>query len=159
MRHFLLCLLLAAAGIHLHAFTLSGHVSSAKGEAIAYGPVYVKGTTNGTTTNSEGDYSFDLPSGNYTVVFQAMGDTQQQIEVDLTAGNKILNVVLQQSSITFKEAVISDGEDPAYEVIRHAQKMRKFYLDQVNAYSCDVYIKGLQRVTEHPEKIMGIEVD
>ncbi|HTL82297.1 MAG TPA: DUF5686 family protein, partial [Bacteroidia bacterium] len=58
-----------------------------------------------------------------------------------------------------KEAVVTDGEDPAYRVIRNAIKERKFYLEQVNAYSCDVYIKGLQRVTEHPDKIMGMDVD
>jgi hypothetical protein len=159
IRFIHLCFVFFISAIHLNAVTLSGRVTSASGEGIAYGAVYVKGTSNGTTTNAEGNYSLDLTAGNYSVIFQAIGFAQKQVEVDLTQGNKTLDVVLNPTSITLKEAVISDGEDPAYEVIRHAQKMRKFYLEQVDAYSCDVYIKGLQRVTEHPEKIMGMEVD
>ncbi len=155
---FLTCLFFISA-FHLNAVTLSGRVSSANGDGIAYAAVYVKGTTNGTTTNADGNYTIDLPAGQYVIIFQAMGFAKQEENVVLEQTNKTLDIVMNPTSITLKEAVVSNGEDPAYAVIRHAQKMRKYYLEQVNAYSCDVYIKGLQRVTSHPEKIMGMEVD
>jgi hypothetical protein len=138
---------------------LSGRMVSSGGEPIPYGAVYVKGTTNGTTTNEQGFYTLDLSPGVYTVIYQAMGYIQKQLEIDLLAGNKTLDITLTASSITLPEAIISNGEDPAYGIIRQSIKKRKYFLEQVNAYSCDVYIKGLQRVTEHPEKIMGLEVD
>lgn len=141
------------------AATLSGRVTGNNGEAVSYGAVYVKGTTKGTTTNVDGFYSFDVDAGVYTIVFQAMGYTQKQLQVDLNSGDKTLDVVLASTSIQMKEAVITDGEDPAYAIIRKAIKKRKYYLEQVEQYTCDVYIKGIQRVTEHPEKIMGLEVD
>lgn len=141
------------------AVTVSGRVTGPSQEAVPFGAVYVKGTTKGTTTNADGFYSLDLAAGKYTVVFQAMGYSQKAVEVDLSSGNKSLDIVLTSSFIEMKEAVITDGEDPAYAIIRNAQAKRKYYLEQVNSYSCDVYIKGLQRVTEHPEKIMGVEVD
>ncbi|HEU4717956.1 MAG TPA: DUF5686 and carboxypeptidase regulatory-like domain-containing protein [Bacteroidia bacterium] len=143
----------------LHAVTLSGKVTSPAGEALGYAAVYVKGTSKGTTTNTEGDYTLDLTPGNYTIIFQMMGYYQKQFDVDLTQGNKTLDVVLTPTTLQLKEAVITDGEDPAYAVIRNAIRKRKYYRDQVDAYTCDVYIKGLQRVTQHPQKIMGMDVD
>ncbi|HET6991799.1 MAG TPA: DUF5686 and carboxypeptidase regulatory-like domain-containing protein, partial [Bacteroidia bacterium] len=141
------------------AAILSGRMTSASGEGLSYAAIYVKGTSKGTTTNENGFYTLDLAPANYTLIFSAMGYAQRTIAVDLTQGNKTLDVIMNPTSIQLSEAVINDGEDPAYAIIRNAIKKRKYYLDQVNAYSCDVYIKGLQRITAHPEKIMGMEVD
>ncbi|MBI3509455.1 MAG: carboxypeptidase-like regulatory domain-containing protein [Bacteroidetes bacterium] len=144
---------------NIFAFTLSGKLTDTKGEPLPYGAIYVKGTSKGTTSNDKGFYSLDLDPGKYTVIFQVIGYNQKQFDVDLTTANKSLDVQLSANSVTLKEAVVTDGEDPAYAVIRNAIKKRKYYLEQVDAFSCDVYIKGLQRVTEHPDKIMGMEVD
>lgn len=140
------------------AVNLNGKVTGGNGEAVPFAAVYVKGTTKGTTSNAEGFYSIDLAAGNYTIVYQAMGYMQKAVDIAL-ASDRTVNVELASSSIQMKEAVVTDGEDPAYAVIRKAQAKRKYFLEQVESYSCDVYIKGLQRVTEHPEKIMGLEVD
>ncbi|GAB4131357.1 MAG: DUF5686 and carboxypeptidase regulatory-like domain-containing protein [Bacteroidia bacterium] len=143
----------------MSAYTLSGKITDTKGEGLAYAAVYVKGTSKGTTSNELGIYSLELAPGQYTVIYQLIGFQQKQVEVDLTNGNVVKDVQLVSNSIELKPVTITDGEDPAYAIIRNAQKKRKYYLEKVNSYSCDVYIKGLQRVTEHPEKIMGMEVD
>ncbi len=52
--------------------------------------------------------------------------------------------------------VIKDGEDPAYAVIRAAIKKRKFYLNEVNAFTCKAYIKGLQRLKDFPKKMVKL---
>ncbi len=133
-------------------------MTGSDGNGLSYAAIYVKGTSQGTTSNDQGYYTLDLAPANYTLIFSAMGYAQRTLQVDLSGGNKSMDIILNPTSIQLAEAVINDGEDPAYAVIRHAQKKRKYFLEQVNAYSCDVYIKGLQRITEHPEKIMGIEV-
>ncbi len=158
-RIVILILAFGFSSMKISAAILSGRMNGADGNALSYAAIYVKGTSQGTTTNDQGFYTLDLPSGNYTLIFQATSYAQKIVQVDLTSGNKTLDVVLIPTSISLPEAVISDGEDPAYPVIRNAIKKRKFYLNQVESFSCDVYIKGLQRITEHPEKIMGIEVD
>jgi hypothetical protein len=50
-------------------------------------------------------------------------------------------------------------EDPAIGIMRQAIAKRDFYLNQVKAYNCQVYIKGLQRIIEAPKKILGQSVD
>jgi hypothetical protein len=158
-RSLVLFLTLVFSSSGINAAILSGRMTGSDGMSLSYAAIYVKGTSQGTTTNDEGYYTLDLAPSKYTLIFQAMGYAQKILAVDLSAGSKTLDIVLNPTSIQLTEAVISDGEDPAYPIIRNAIKKRKFYLTQVDAYSCDVYIKGLQRVTEHPEKIMGIEVD
>jgi hypothetical protein len=157
-RSAILLFVFALASLKMQAAIVSGRMTGSDGNPLSYAAVYVKGTSQGTTSNDHGYYSLDLAPASYTLIFQAMGYAQRTMQVDLSTGNKTLDVVLNPTSIQLTEAVITDGEDPAYAVIRHAIKKRKFYLEQVNSYSCDVYIKGLQRVTDHPDKIMGIEI-
>jgi hypothetical protein len=59
-----------------------------------------------------------------------------------------------------KSVTIRAGaEDPAYAIIRKAIKKRKTYLNEVKAFSCDVYIKGLQKLLETPKRFMGRNLD
>ena len=132
---------------------LSGTVVDAAGEPLAFASVYLKGTSEGTTTNVEGNYELNLARGDYEIVFQYVG-YQQQIQ-QVTIGDKpiILNVTLSQQAVDLQEVVVSaNAEDPAYRVIRKAIEKRDYYLKQVQAYSCDVYIKGLQKIYEAPKK-------
>jgi hypothetical protein len=144
----------------LSAFTVSGKVTDEKNQPIPFASIYVKGTTRGTNSNMQGAYSIDLPSGNYELVFKYIGYKQHIEQFTISGSNLDINVKLVPESIELKAAVIeANGEDPAYAIIRQAQKKRKFYLEQVDAYSCDVYIKGEERVLKKPKKIMGLEVD
>ncbi len=139
---------------------LSGRVVDAEGEPLAFASVYLKGTSEGTTTNVEGNYELNLTKGDYEIVFQYVG-YQQQIQ-QVTIGDKptMLNVTLSQQAVDLEEVVVSaNAEDPAYRVIRKAIEKRDYYLKQVKAYSCDVYIKGLQKIYEAPKKILGLDVD
>ena len=47
------------------------------------------------------------------------------------------------------------GEDPAYEIIRHAIKKRKSYEYPLDSFTCDAYIKTLIRSRSLPSKILG----
>ncbi len=139
---------------------LSGTVTDSEGEPLAFASVYLKGTSEGTTTNIEGDYELNLVTGDYEIVFQYVG-YQQQIK-RVTIGDKPtrLNVILPQQAVNLQEVVVSaNAEDPAYPVIRKAIAKRDYYLKQVKAYSCDVYIKGIQKIYKAPKKIMGMDVD
>ncbi len=142
-----------------HATLVSGIVSDEKNAPLPFANVYVKNTTNGTNANSEGKYTLDLTPGNYDLVFQYLGYVKQVKNV--TVGNTpvILDVQLQPENINLKSVVINaNAKDPAYAIIRHAQKKRKYYLDQVNGYSCDVYIKNVQHLDSFPKYFMGFKV-
>jgi len=140
----------------LHAvaqsFVVSGKISGAKGEALSFASVLVKGTNLGTNANADGIYTLKLPAGNYQLVFQYVG-YRKKTESVVVESNTVYDVSLSPESYELKEVVVSDGEDPAYAVIRQAIKKRRTYLNEVNAYSCKAYIKGLQRLKTYPEKM------
>ena len=140
-------------------FTISGTVKDQLGVTIPFATIYIKNTTKGTSANSEGNYHIQLNAGVYQVVFRAVGFKQESRNVELK-GNQVLNVSLSAEAYMLKDVTIhAGGEDPAYAIIRKAIRKRKTYLNQVNAYSCEVYIKGLQRLLSAPKKFLGTDID
>lgn len=131
-------------------FILSGKITG-NNENLPFATIYLKGTTKGVNSNDEGIYSFKLDKGKYSIIFQYVGYSKKEIEVDLNE-NKTLNVNLTSDGIALQEIVVKAGEDPAYPIMRKAIKKRKLYSDEVNEYSCQSYIKGLQRLISIPEK-------
>ncbi|MCS6990336.1 MAG: DUF5686 and carboxypeptidase regulatory-like domain-containing protein [Chitinophagales bacterium] len=133
-----------------------GTVRDEKAAPLPYVTIYVKGTGIGTTTNEEGQYHLKLSPGNYEIVFQHIGYQRQVVQVQVPASGTEVNVVLMKEAIELQELTVTEGgEDPAYAIIRKAQERRRYHRDQVKAYACHVYIKGVQRLTEIPPRIMG----
>src|SRR5580658_5650446 len=100
-------------------FTLHGVVYTSNNEKLPYTNIYVKGTTNGTSANAEGQYHFDLPAGTYEIVFQHLG-YQQHIEHVVLEKDVELNVTLKEIEYQIKDVEINGNEDPAWAVIRKA---------------------------------------
>lgn len=134
---------------------VSGKISDEKNQALSFASVLVKGSTQGTNANADGFYSLKLAPGTYELIFQYVG-YKKKIEKMIVDANVIKNVALTPESYELKEVVIKDGEDPAYAVIRQAIKKRKFYLNEVNAFTCKAYIKGLQRLKSFPKKMVKL---
>jgi hypothetical protein len=150
--------LLLTSGLFAQDVTLSGKITDATGNAVPFATVYVRNTTKGTSANSEGGYTLNLKPGQYDVQYRAMGFRQESRKVDLKA-NQSINIVLKAEDYQLKEVAIHAGaEDPAYAIIRKAIKKRKAYLNEVNAYTCEIYIKGLQKLLAAPKKFLGFDV-
>lgn len=155
MSRYLTALIIALAyKISAQNFTLSGKISG-KNEALPFATIIVKGTTFLTNSNSDGYYSLRLPVGSYEIVFQYIGYSSKTEEVNLNE-NRELNVTLKTDGITLNEIEVKAGEDPAYPIIRKAIKKRKYYLNQVDAYSCKAYIKGFQKINSLPKNIASL---
>jgi hypothetical protein len=138
--------------------TLSGKVIDQNGKPVPFASVYVKSTTNGASANSEGDYSLALRPGQYDLQFKAVGYKQEIRHIDLEA-NTTLHITLSAEVYELKAVTINgNGEDPAYAIIRKAIKKRKAHLSEVKAYTCEVYIKGLQKLLSAPKKFMGFDI-
>ncbi len=81
---------------------LKGSVKSQDGEGIPGVTVAVKGSSVGTITDANGNYSLSIPSGNATLVFSFVGLKTQEIAV----GNKTtINVVMEEETIGIEEVV------------------------------------------------------
>jgi hypothetical protein len=90
--------------------------------------------------------------------YKVVGYGQQSRQVELSS-NQVVNIVLKTETYQLKTVAIhAGGEDPAYAIIRKAIKKRKTYLNEVNAYTCDIYIKGLQKLLAAPKKFLGFDV-
>lgn len=148
MRHILLfffCFTLLWA----QAFTIKGVISDANGTPLSYANIYVKGTSEGSSANGKGEYQLDLKPGKYEIAFQHIG-FQQRLEVVNLTKDIVLNVVLQTQQLEIRDVVINASDDPANEVIRKAIARRKYFLEVVQSYSCDAYVKGMNRVIDAP---------
>lgn len=141
-----------------HAFTIHGTVYGTNHEKLGYANIYVKGTSNGTSANGLGQYQFELPAGNYELIFQHLG-YKQHIETINLKGDIQIDVTLEELQFEIREAVINGNEDPALAVIRKAIAKRKYFLNVVESYSCDAYVKGMQRILEAPDRILGQKIN
>jgi hypothetical protein len=148
-----------ASVCNISATNIKGEITDQKHEAIPFASVYVAGTTIGTTSNESGFYQLALKPGNYTITVKSIGYTVLSKEIIVNTQEQEINFELKEETIKIKEFTVnSDAEDPAYAVIRNAIKKRKFYKEQVDAFSCDVYIKGVQKLKKKPNKVMGLKV-
>lgn len=146
--------------IRADAATVSGKITNEKNEPLGFASVYAEGTTLGTTANIDGFYKLELKPGKHILVFRYVGYKTLEKNIDVSAENISVDVQLEKQKYELKEVTVSAGaEDPAYAIIRKAIKMRKHYLTEVNEYTSDVYMKGMQRVTKYPKKFLGQDID
>ena len=136
---------------------VKGITKSSAGEILAFSTVYIKGTTIGTTSNSAGEFFLKTPSGKQTIVAQYVGYRAMEQNIVIPEGRVVkLDFIMSEQPLQLQTVVVTAGdEDPAYRVIREAQKKRKFYEDEVYAFRTDAYLKGLFRLDERPDKILG----
>lgn len=138
--------------------TVSGKITDDHNKAIPFASIYIKSTTKGTSANSEGEYILQLNPGAYEFQFKAVGYRQESRKLELGT-NSTINIALQTETYQLNDVVINAGsEDPAYAIIRKAISKRKLHLNEVKAYTCEVYIKGLQKLLAAPKKFMGFDV-
>lgn len=137
---------------------LSGTIRDAGGTALSYVTVYKDGTSTGTVSNIDGQYSLDLPNGQHTIVFKYVGydEVRKVLSID---GPSSVDVTLNESVLELDQVVISaDAEDPAYRVIRQAIKAREDHKSEVLKHQVDLYVKGVVKMLKTPTKILGQEI-
>ncbi len=136
-----------------------GKVTDAQGQPLPYVNIYLQNSYIGTTTNDDGNYSLNVAKATeHTVVFQFLGYKTLNKTIAPTQFPYILNVSLSEESTSLEEVVINTAEDPAYRIIRKTIAQRKENLEKLSEYTADFYSRGLWKVQNVPEKIMGQEV-
>lgn len=136
-----------------------GKVTDENNQGLPFATLYFKNTSIGTTSNAEGNYSIEVNPGEYEIIFQFVGYKKTARKIIVGNENIRLDVKMVPEVTTLEEVVVNaQDEDPAYAIIRQAIKKRKYYQNEVKGYDCKVYIKGLQRLDEKPDKIFGFNV-
>lgn len=96
------CLLLTAAWGMAQNITVTGNVKDASGEPVMGAGVMVAGTTQGTVTDFDGNYSISVPA-TASLVFSSIGFTDQTIPVE---GRSVIDVILAEDNELLDEVVV-----------------------------------------------------
>ncbi|RED91737.1 DUF5686 and carboxypeptidase regulatory-like domain-containing protein [Marinoscillum furvescens] len=141
--------------------TVTGIITDSTGVPLPFATVYEQGTTNGTTSNANGIYTLNLSPGEHIIVAQYTGYQKKStaVNVDTSSSDIKLDFRLLPETLVLQEVVISgDKKNLAKQIIRKAIKKRKYYANEVAAYTTEVYIKGLQRLDKRPKNLLGMTI-
>ena len=83
--------------------TVRGVVTDESGEPLIGAGVVVEGTTVGTITGLDGDYTLTVPADAVNLVFSFIGLSDQTVPI---AGQTVINVVLKEDSTFLDEVVV-----------------------------------------------------
>ncbi|HCL05083.1 MAG TPA: hypothetical protein DHW64_03565, partial [Chitinophagaceae bacterium] len=155
---FTLSVILSYAG---NAQTISGTITDSKNEVLPFSSVVVKGTTQGASANSKGFYSIQLQPGSYTLVCQYIGYKSEEKKITIEKGkNSEVNFQLEPQQYSLQDVIVNtNGEDPAYEIIRKTISKRTQHLKEIKKFSADVYLKGQMQLRDYPNRFFGQKVD
>jgi TonB-dependent SusC/RagA subfamily outer membrane receptor len=104
MKKFLMIMVLACGAlVHTLAQDVSGTVTDVNGETIIGASVVVKGTSNGTVTDFDGNYLLSGVGADAVLEFSYVGYESQTIAVE---GRKIIDVVMAEMSVGMDEVVV-----------------------------------------------------
>ncbi|WP_448701485.1 DUF5686 and carboxypeptidase regulatory-like domain-containing protein [Mucilaginibacter sp. AW1-3] len=155
----LLTLFLRCTAAFAQSYVVEGNVTDPHGKPVAFVPVYIKGTSNGTIANEHGFYQLKVKPGNYTVAFRFIGYELQTLDVKVIDQNVTLNATLEHENYTLQSYIPQDAElDSATIIMRQVIDKRKYYHDQVKEYACQVYFKANQKLLNAPHTFVKEDV-
>lgn len=106
----LLCCCISTTLFAQQNYTISGTITDiANGETVYGASVYLKGTSQGVTTNAYGFYSLTAAEGEYTLVISYIGFQPVTQQVSLTKDMQV-NFEIAEESTTLDEVVITAEE-------------------------------------------------
>jgi hypothetical protein len=136
-----------------------GNVQNEKGEPLAFVNIYIEGTYTGTASNPEGNYELNvMKPGSFIIVFKYLGYKTLKKELHPERYPYTLSVTLTEEEITLEEIVIEAQENPADAIIRNTIANRKRFLSKTQSYRADFYSRGLIRIKNAPETILGQDI-
>lgn len=158
MKKLFLCLLFSYTS-SVFAQRIEGTVRDTEGNVLPFATLLIKNSTQGATANNQGQYSFLLSPGTYTLECRYVGYHSVEKTIILTQKDAMVNFVLERRELSLEEIVINpSGEDPAYRIIREAIKKRPEYLKQIDTFTAKVYIKGMVKMLDMPGRIFGKKI-
>ena len=121
---------------------VTGKVTDAhSGDPIPFANLIFKGTTHGTTTDFEGNFTVKTPTKADSLVVSYMGYATRikRVQPGVT---QVINFQLEEEATSLQEVVVLAGENPAHEIMRNVVKNKsRNDKRQLSAYEYDTYTK------------------
>ncbi len=138
---------------------VTGTVTDINKLPLPYVNIYTEDGTQGTTTNEDGDFELRLTkTGEYYLVFQFLGYQTLKKKIVIDKFPFQLDVQLTSETTNLDEVTINSKDNPADRIIRNAIASRKENLAKLEQYTANYYSRGLWRIKNAPEKILGQEL-
>jgi TonB-linked SusC/RagA family outer membrane protein len=91
------------AEVPLPPLLIKGKVTDTLGAPIPGVNVKLKGTTTGTTTDTDGNYAISAPDGNGSLVFSYLGFNTQEVQIN---GRNTITIQLKERASALNEVVV-----------------------------------------------------
>ncbi|APG66114.1 TonB-dependent receptor [Tenacibaculum todarodis] len=157
----------------LIAQTIKGKVVGSDGETLPYINVIEKGTTNGTTTDDNGEFAINLKQLPTTIVVSSIGF--ETVEQSVTS-SKYLTITLAEDSVSLDEIVLVGSRNKSRTIIdtpvpievldvkELAQASPQVNLNQILNYAAPSFTSNTQTIsdgTDHidPASLRGLGPD
>ncbi len=102
----LLLLFLSVCSMSFAQKSISGTITDPDGEPLIGASVVAKGTTTGTITDIDGNFSLSVPENTSTVVVSYTGFETQEIDI---TGTSVLNLVMNEGALLDEVVVVAGG--------------------------------------------------
>ncbi|MEP7372095.1 MAG: DUF5686 and carboxypeptidase regulatory-like domain-containing protein [Chitinophagaceae bacterium] len=125
---------------------LSGKVTNAKQEPLAFASVQVKEIKLGAVTKEDGSYSIELEEGKYDLVITMIGYKTQVITIIVRKAGLKQDIIMEEADAANLSEVTVKGrsKDKAEEYIRNVIRNKEAIENAAGSYSCHVYIRAVQ---------------
>lgn len=136
----------------IYAQWIEGQVTDTKNNPAPFATIFCEKLSRGTTSNIDGQFKLDLPKGEHLLVVRSLGYKTKELTIACSGEVQQITIVLQEQSYKIPEVrILASGEDPSYSIMRKAIAMSYYYLNQVEDYTCRIYLKGSGKVLEIPK--------
>lgn len=121
---------------------VKGKVTDARsGDPIPFANIIFQGTTHGTTTDFDGNFSVKTTSSADSLVVSYMGYSTRTKKVE-PGVSQVINFQLEELVTSLEEIVFEAGENPAFEVMRQVVRNKSSNdKRKLTAYEYDTYTK------------------
>jgi len=139
---------------------IKGTIKDKNGGPLPFASIYIKNSTTGASSNLKGEYFLENKPGTYIIVYSFVGYETVEKEVIFTKHkHQEVNINLIESSTSLNAVeVVANTKDRAKEIMKQVRDKRKFYLSQIQNFSCDTYLKtSLEKERKKPIPIDSLK--
>ncbi len=134
--------LFLAFSLHAQETRVTGKVTDASsGDPVPFANIIFKGTTIGTTTDFDGNFTLKTFSPSDSIIASYIGYRHKSKKV-LRGVDQVIDFQLAEDVVSLQEIVVMAGENPAFEIMRNVVKNKKDNdKRKLAAYEYDTYTK------------------
>lgn len=135
---------LTLLGVKAQQYTIKGKVFAAGNkEALPFVPVIIKGTTMGTQTDFDGNYTIKTSKLGDSIVATYVGYKRMARAINKTLTEQEINIPLEdEGGLKLDEVTVLAGENPAHRIVRNCVRNKdKNNRSNLKAYEYETYNK------------------